>query len=111
VVSPKTFRRGDIWLAALDPTISSEIQKTRPCLIVSPDSTNQFLRTVTALPMTTGSGPAGFRVPVTFQGTTGLLLGDQLRTLDKRRMIKRLGTVDQKTLHAALSVLREMFEE
>jgi mRNA interferase MazF len=111
VVSFKNLRRGDIWLAALDPTVGFETQKTRPCLIVSPDSTNQFLRTVTALPMTTGSSPAGFRIPVTFKGTAGLLLGDQLRTLDKRRMIKRLGTVGQKTLHDALSVLREMFEE
>jgi mRNA interferase MazF len=103
--------RGEIWLAALDPTIGSEIQKTRPCVIVSPPEMHDSLRTVTAAPMTTGSRPAPYRVPVCFRGTDGLILLDQLRTLDKRRLVRRLGNVDGGTLTLALATLREMFEE
>ena len=70
--------RGDIWLAALDPTLGSEIQKTRPCMVISPPEMNDHLRTAIVAPMTTGSRPAGFRVGITFQGKTGLLLLDQV---------------------------------
>ena len=79
-------------------------------MVVSPDSMNRFLSTVTALPLTTGSSPAAFRVPLEFRGTSGLLLCDQLRTLDRSRLVKRLGPVDEPTVLRALSVLREMFE-
>jgi mRNA interferase MazF len=103
--------RGDVWLAALDPTVGGEIRKTRPCLVVSPDDLNRHLRTVTIVPMTTGSRPAGFRVPVAFGGKEGLLLADQLRSLDRRRLVKRLGHVEAETLAAMLSVLREMFAD
>lgn len=102
--------RGEIWLANLDPTIGSEIQKTRPCLIVSPDSMNAHLRTITAMPLTSGSHPAPFRIAVRFQGKDGLLLADQMRTLDRRRLVKRLGKVSAPTLDKALAILREMFE-
>ncbi len=101
--------RGEIWLAALDPTRGSEIQKTRPCLIVSPPELHDHLRTVIAAPLTTGSRPAGFRVPVTFGGKTGLVLLDQLRTLDKQRLVRRLGDAPERVLSDALAVLREMF--
>lgn len=110
MVAPKPILRGDVWLCELDPTIGREIQKTRPCLVASPDSLNRFLGTVTVVPLTSGSKPAGFRVPLTFKGTHGLLLCDQLRTLDKTRLIKRLGTVTPSTLEATLSVLRDLFE-
>jgi mRNA interferase MazF len=110
VVSAKPLR-GEVWLADLDPTTGSEIRKTRPCLIVSPDSMNQHLHTITAMPLTSGSHPAPFRVAVRFQGKDGLLLADQLQTLDKRRFVKRLGKVSGPTLAAALSVLREMFHD
>ena len=103
-------KRGEVWLAALDPTVGSEIQKTRPCLIVSPDELNDRLRTVIVAPMTTGSRPAAFRVPVRFQGKDGLLLPDQLRTLDKVRFMSRLGRVEARTLNAVLGVLGEMFQ-
>jgi mRNA interferase MazF len=103
--------RGEVWLADLDPTTGSEIRKTRPCLIVSPDSMNQHLRTITAMPLTSGSHPAPFRIAVRFQDKDGLLLADQVRTLDRRRLVKRLGKVSSPTLAAALSVLREMFHE
>lgn len=102
-------RRGEVWLAALDPTIGSEIQKTRPCLIVSPDELNAHLRTVIVAPMTTGSHPAPFRVPVTFKGKSGLILPDQMRTLDRARLVKPLGKVDGATEAAVRAVLVEMF--
>ncbi|NTS31936.1 type II toxin-antitoxin system PemK/MazF family toxin [Phyllobacterium sp. BT25] len=103
--------RGDVWLINLDPTIGSEIKKTRPCLIISPPEMHDHLRTVIAAPMTTGSRPAGFRVAVTFQGKDGLVLLDQLRTIDKQRLVKKLGGVSPNTLTATLSTLCTMFQE
>jgi len=102
---------GEVWLAALDPTIGSEIQKTRPCLIVSPPEMNDRLPTIIAAPMTTGSRPAPSRIPVRFQGRSGLILLEQIRALDKRRLIRRLGRVGRDRLSATLATLREMFEE
>jgi mRNA interferase MazF len=104
-------RRGDVWLASLDPTIGSEIQKTRPCVIISPPEMHDFLRTVTIAPMTTGSRPAPYRVPLRFQDKEGLILLDQLRTIDKHRLVRRLGAVGGNTLSLTLSTLREMFED
>jgi mRNA interferase MazF len=105
------IKRGEVWLAALDPAIGSEIQKTRPCLIVSPPEMNDRLRTIMAAPLTTGSRPAPCRVRVIFQGRAGLILADQLRTLDKTRLIRRLGAVSSETLALTLATLREIFEE
>jgi mRNA interferase MazF len=102
-------KRGDIWLVTLDPTVGTEIQKTRPCVIVSPDELNGILRRVIVAPMTGGSHPASFRVPTTFKGKTGLILLDQIRTVDRRRCIKRVGGADQATLNAALDVLASLF--
>jgi mRNA interferase MazF len=102
-------RRGEIWLAALDPTLGSEIQKTRPCVVVSPLEMNAHLRTLTVAPMTTGSRPAPFRIPVTFQRKSGLILLDQLRTLDRQRLVKRLGAVNASTLNSVLDGLQAMF--
>ena len=104
-------KRGEIWLAALDPTIGSEIQKTRPCIIISPPEMNDHLRTAIVAPITTGSRPAGFRVPLHFKDKDGLILLDQIRTLDKTRLIKRLGAAPIATLNASLRVLRGAFEE
>jgi mRNA interferase MazF len=109
MVTLKPVLRGEVWLCELDPTVGSEIRKTRPCLIISPDSMNRHLRTVTAMPLTSGSHPAGFRVPTRFKGKDGLLLGDQVRTLDRTRLVKRAGVVDSETLTNTLSMLREMF--
>ena len=75
------FKTGEIWLAQLDPTVGSEIQKTRPCVVVSPLEMNAHLRTVIVAPMTTGSRPARFRILLTFQGKQGLILLDQVRAL------------------------------
>jgi mRNA interferase MazF len=108
---PATVARGEVWLAALDPTIGSEIQKTRPCVIVSPPEMHDYLRTVMVAPMTTGSRPAPFRIPVSFQKKSGLILLDQVRTLDKQRLVRRLGAVEGKTIRATLACLRDVFAE
>ena len=101
--------RGEVWLVALDPTVGSEIQKTRPCAIVSPPELNDHLRTAIVAPLTTGSRSAPFRVAVDFRGQSGLILLDQLRAVDKRRLIKRQGSLDETTLEATLATLRELF--
>ena len=106
---PRAPRRGEIWLAALDPTLGSEIQKTRPCVVVSPPEMNEHLRTTIVAPMTTGSHPAPFRIPVTFQRKSGLILLDQLRTLDRQRLVKRLGVTKPETQAAVLGALQAMF--
>jgi mRNA interferase MazF len=103
--------RGEVWLAALDPTKGSEIRKSRPCLIISPPEMHDHLRAVIAAPMTTGSQPAPYRISVTFQNKPGLILLDQVRTLDKTRLIRRLGVVPPATLTATLDALRELFED
>lgn len=103
------MKTGEVWLAQLDPTVGSEIKKTRPCVVMSPDEMNLHLRTVIVAPMTTGSRPAGFRIPLTFQGKQGLIVLDQMRTLDKLRLIKRLGALRQPTTVLMLQTLQAMF--
>jgi mRNA interferase MazF len=109
VIAKANFRTGEIWLAQLDPTVGSEIQKTRPCVVVSPDEMNAHLRTVIVAPMTTGSRPARFRIPLTFQGKQGLILLDQVRTLDGVRLVKRLAALRPATLASVLTTLQAMF--
>jgi mRNA interferase MazF len=106
-----SITRGEVWLAALDPTIGSEIQKTRPCIVISPPEIHDYLRTVMVAPMTTRSRPAPFRIPISFGRKNGLILLDQLRTLDKQRLVRRLGAVEPKTLRATLARLRDIFAE
>lgn len=105
------MRRGDIWLVNLDPTVGSEIKKARPCVVVSPPELNDHLRTVIVAPMTSKGFAAPFRVPVTHAGTRGLILLDQLRTVDKVRLSKKLGSVSAKTLAATLNTLQEVFAQ
>ena len=104
------MKRGEVWVCALDPTVGSEIRKTRPCLIVSPDALNQRLQTIVVAPMTSGGRAAPFRVPVMFGGVTGLILPDQMRALDRRRLRKRIGAIEDAELVAALEVLQQMFQ-
>jgi len=104
-------KRGEIWLANLDPTQGSEIQKTRPCVVISPPEMHDHLRTAIIAPMTTGSHPAPFRIAVHHAGKQGLILLDQLRAIDKTRLVKRAGTVAPETLRAVLSALGEVFAE
>lgn len=101
--------RGDIWLVNLDPTVGSEIKKSRPCVIVSPPEMHDHLRTVIIAPMTTGSRPAPFRIPVSHVGKDGLILLDQLRAVDKERLVKKFGKVNPETLTKTLSALQEVF--
>ncbi len=105
------MKRGDIWLVNLDPTVGSEIKKSRPCVLLSPAELNDQLRTVMVAPMTSKGFAAPFRVKVTHAGTQGLIVLDQLRTVDKQRLVKKLGAVSAKTLSAALGTLQEMFAE
>jgi mRNA interferase MazF len=101
--------RGDVWLVNLDPTVGSEIQKTRPCVLISPPEMHNHLRTVLAAPMTTGSKPAPFRIPVSFAGKDGLILLDQIRAIDKTRLVKKMGSIPGETMTAALTTLQEVF--
>ena len=104
------MKRGEIWLVSLDPTLGSEIQKTRPCLIVSPDDLNSSLMTLIVAPLTTGSRRARFRIATKFRGKEGLILTDQIRTVSRQRLVKRLGSLPPATLDAVLQVLREAYE-
>jgi mRNA interferase MazF len=101
--------RGEIWLINLNPTLGSEIKKTRPCVVVSPQDMNDHLRTIIIAPMTTKGRAAGFRVPITHDGKKGLILLDQMRAIDKTRLVKKLGTIGAKTLHSTLNTLQETF--
>lgn len=103
-------KRGDIWMVRLDPTVGSEIQKTRPCVVVSPDGLGH-LDTFIVAPMTTGSHSTRFRPDIEFGGKRGLVLPDQIRTVARARMTRRLGAADAETLGKLLSALRTMFED
>ena len=101
--------RGEVYLVQLDPTHGSEIRKTRPCLVVSPDELNHHLRTVIVTPMTTGGYTYPWRVRCRFQGRSGLVAVDQVRTVDTERLVRRLGQLAPGTLGSVLAVLGEMF--
>jgi mRNA interferase MazF len=102
-------RRGEIWLVNLAPTVGSEIQKSRPCVIISPPEMHNHLRTVIIAPMATGNKAAPFRIPVAHGGKQGLILLDQIRTVDKTRLASKFGTLDSKTLNATLQTLQDVF--
>jgi mRNA interferase MazF len=103
------LRRGDVCLIELNPTHGSEIQKTRPCLIVSPDELNAHLRTLVVAPMTTGGHAYPWRVACRFQNRAGFVAIDQPRTVDRERVAKRLGRISPNTLSSVLNILPEMF--
>ena len=102
-------RRGDVYLTQLNPTRGSEIRKTRPCVVVSPDELNAHLQTFLVAPLTTGGHPYPFRVPCRFGGKDGHVILDQIRVVDHERLSKRLGTLTEPTLRKVLSVLHQMF--
>ena len=104
-------KRFDIYLINLDPTIGSEIHKARLCLIISPDEMNNFIATVIIAPMTTKSRNYPTRVPCTFKRKSGQIVLDQIRTVDKTRLIKKLGSIGVDTQGKVLSTLDEMFAE
>ncbi len=104
-------RRFDIILVNLDPTVGSEIQKTRPCLIISPDEMNRNISTVIIAPMTTQGNTYPTRVRCTFQGKSGQIVLDQLRTVDKTRLVRRLGRIKEGEQQMVLQVLAALFAE
>jgi mRNA interferase MazF len=104
-------RGGDVFLVSLDPTAGREIKKTRPCLVVSPNELNDHLSTYIVAPMTTGGRPYPFRVPCRFEKTAGFIVIDQIRTVDRRRLVKRVGRIAPAALSKVLGVLQEMFTE
>ncbi|MCX6044771.1 MAG: type II toxin-antitoxin system PemK/MazF family toxin [Chloroflexi bacterium] len=101
--------RFDVYLVALDPTLGHEIQKTRPCLVVSPDEMNRAIDTVILAPMTTLGHTYPSRVACRFQGKDGQIVLDQLRTVDKQRLVKRLGRIDGPVQEKVLAVLAALF--
>jgi len=101
--------RFDVYLINLDPTVGSEIQKTRPCLIISPDEMNRNIRTVIIAPMTTAGKEYPTRIECIFKGKKGQIVLDQIRTIDKTRLIKNIGTLDSETQLKVLAVLQRLF--
>lgn len=110
-IRQRRIKRGDIWLVNLDPTVGSEIQKTRPCVVISPAEMHDYPRTAIIAPMTTGSHPAPFRIAVRHAGKSGLILLDQIRAVDKTRLVKRSGILGSGVLKATLKILAEIFAE
>ena len=102
-------RRFDVFLVNLDPTVGSEIRTSRPCVIVSPDEMNRYIRTVVVAPLTTASRPYPSRVEVRFAGKDGQVVIDQLRTVDKGRLAARLGVLDADEAASVLEVLKKLF--
>jgi mRNA interferase MazF len=103
--------RFDVFLVNLDPTIGSEIKKTRPCLIISPNEMNRNLRTVVVAPMTTRGASYPTRVSCKFRGKQGQIVLDQIRTVDRQRVVRKLGTISEPIQEEVLSVLGEIFAE
>lgn len=101
--------RDEVWLIRLDPSLGAEIRKTRPCLVVSPDEMNEPLRTVLVAPMTTTMRSYPTRVTVTFQGKTGQIALDQIRAIDRERLVRKLGTIPAGVKQKISDVLLEMF--
>ncbi len=101
--------RFDVYLINLDPSVGSEIQKTRPCLIISPDEMNRYIRTVIVAPLTTAGTNYPTRVSCKFKKKKGQIVLDQIRTIDKTRLIKKLGSIDPETQLEVISVLQRLF--
>ena len=105
------IRRFEVYLVNIDPTIGTEIQKTRPCLIVSPNEMNNHIATIIVAPMTTKGRKYPTRVNCLFDGKEGQIVLDQIRTIDKMRLVKKLGVIDPETQKEVLAILLEMFSE
>ena len=110
-VAQTPISRGRVYLVRLDPTLGSEIKKTRPCVVVSPDELNEHLRTVIVAPMTTGGHAYPWRPRCRFQGRAGFVALDQLRTVDTDRLLKSLGQLEPQSVLTVLRGLQEMFAQ
>lgn len=104
-------RRFEVYLVSLDPTLGSEIRKTRPCLIISPDEMNRYIATVIVAPMTTKGKDYPTRVSCTFKGKRGQVVLDQIRTVDKSRLVQKLGVISQEAQSNVMSILAEIFSQ
>ena len=104
-------KRFEVYLVNLDPTVGSEIQKTRPCVIISPDEMNRYISTVIVAPMTSKGRSYPSRVSCKFEGKNGQIVLDQIRTVDKARLVKKLGKLDKPSQKMVFEVLTEMFAE
>lgn len=102
-------KRFEVYLINLDPTIGHEIKKTRPCLVISPNEMNQYISTVIIAPMTTKGRKYPTRVTCTFQGKKGQIILDQIRTVDKKRLVKKIGTISASAQETTLQILQELF--
>ena len=102
-------KRFDVYLMNLDPTTGSEIRKTRPCLVISPDEMNRHIKTVIVAPMTSAGNDYPSRVPCSFRKKQGQIVLDQIRTVDKSRLIKKLGTIDSKNQLEAIATFQSLF--
>jgi mRNA interferase MazF len=103
------INRFDVFLVNLDPTVGSEIKKTRPCLVISPDEMNRHIRTVIIAPMTTAGKDYPTRVSCTFKKKTGQIVLDQIRTIDRTRLIKKIGMIKPNTQSEVIAVLQRLF--
>lgn len=103
--------RGEVWLINLDPTVGSEIQKTRPCVVISPPEINAHLSVLLVAPLTSGSRPAPFRVETVFKGKPGRMLLEQIRAVSTDRFVKNIGELNSETLKQSLTILRDLFED
>lgn len=109
MVESPSVRRGEVHLVGLDPARGREIRKARPCVVVSPDELNEHIQTLIVAPLTTGSRAYPFRVACRFQGKAGHVVLDQVRTVDRQRLIRRMGKLSPKALERCLLLLQEMF--
>lgn len=105
------MRQYEVYLIKLDPTLGHEIRKTRPCLVISPDEMNKNIQTVIIAPMTTKSHDYPTRVKLTFKNKSGWIVLDQIRTVDKKRLAKRLGKISNEAIKKVKSVINEMLVE
>jgi len=103
------IKRFDVYLISLDPTIGHEIKKTRPCVVISPDEMNRYISTVIVAPMTTKGRRYPTRVSIRFQGKQGQIVLDQIRTVDKKRLVRRLGRISKNAQKRVAAILQEMF--
>lgn len=111
MVAPQSIHCGEIWIVKFDPTVGSEIRKTRPCVIVSPPEIHDNLRTTIIAPLTSKGFPAPFRIPIRHGGRKGIILLDQIRAVDKSRLLKRAGKLSSAHISTVLAALAELFSE
>jgi len=102
------IKQYDVFLVSLDPTVGHEIKKIRPCIIISPDEMNKYIATIIIAPMTSQSHSYPTRIQINFNGKKGWVVLDQIRTVDKKRLIKKVGTINRQTIREIKNIIKEM---